>query len=85
MNEEQKELERNLRLIRELSKVENFQVWRDTVVVPIIGQIEAELSSEKADQMSEVVLRSKLKQLNSLKYIFNDVFEIAKMNLKDNK
>jgi hypothetical protein len=35
--------------------------------------------------MSEAILRGKLKQLNSLKHIFYQVFEIAKQNLKSNK
>ena len=82
---EQEQQERNLRMLRDLSNSEAFQIWIDEVVNPTIQILEAELASEKADEMSEPVLRGKLKQLNSLKYIFKDVFEIAKQNLKITK
>lgn len=82
---EQEEYDHRLRMLRELSNSEAFKVWREDVVVPIIAQLEAELASDKADSLPEPVLRGKLKQLNSLKYIFKDVFDIAKSNLKNNQ
>lgn len=82
---EDKELISNLRLLRDLSNSDAFKTWRDVVVEPIIRQLEAELSSNEADNLPEPILRGKLKQLNSLKYIFKDVFEIAKSNLNISK
>jgi hypothetical protein len=82
---EQEEMNNQLRMLRDLSNLEAFQVWRDIVAEPIIAQLEMELASEKSDSISEAILRGKLKQLNSLKHIFYQVFEIAKQNLKSNK
>ncbi len=83
--EQQAENERLLRLLQDLSKSEAFQAWRDGVVADDIARLEASLASKEADAMPEVILRAKLKQLNSLKYIFHDVFEIVKQNLKEIK
>ena len=57
-----------------LSKNEDFIFWKEQVVEPTIAQLEIELSSSAADLLPEAILRGKLKQLNSLKFMFRDVF-----------
>jgi hypothetical protein len=76
---------RLLQMLRDLSKHETFITWRDEVVSSNIQQLENELASDKADTMPEVVLRAKIKQLNSLRYLFYTVFEIAKENINISK
>jgi len=76
---------RQLKILETLQDLESFQSWRDLIVVPTIQQLEAEIASQEADKMSEVILRSKLKHLNSLKYLFYDVFDQAKAQRQLNK
>jgi hypothetical protein len=85
MNEEidvqtdtEKEANRQIDLIKQLVLDERFRAWVDTVVKPGIAILEAEIASEKADQMSEVILRSKIKHINSLKFYFEDIFQLIK-------
>jgi len=85
MKEEDLRAKRLLQMLRDLSKHETFITWRDEAVQPLIKQLEMELASEKADLMPEIILRAKLKHLNSLKYLFDDVFQIAKENININK
>jgi hypothetical protein len=65
----------NIELLKKLGRSEEFIKWREWVVEPAIQQLEIELASEKADEMPEVILRAKLKHLNSLKYFFKDIFK----------
>lgn len=77
--------DRLLRDLRDLSKFHPFITWRDRVIEPNIKALETELASDKADNLPEVVLRAKLKHLNSLKYLFKEVFEIAAETLENTK
>ena len=61
--------------LKRLHQSEDFQAFKSEVVDPTISTLEAELASEKADDMSEVILRAKLKHLNSLKWLFDRVFK----------
>ena len=78
---EQKE-KKKLQLLKKLSYMEEFQVWRDDFVKPIIENLELEIS-EKSDVMDETLLRSNLKYLNSLKYFFDVIFKEADSNLNN--
>lgn len=80
---EQEEYDRQNKMLVELSRLEPFQVWRDTVVKINLEALERDMAN--SDNLSESVLRGKLKHYQSLKYFFEDVFEIAKSNLKINK
>jgi hypothetical protein len=57
-----------------LKRNEDFKFWKEQVVEPLMAQLEAELASKDADLMPEAILRGKLKHLNSLKFIFKEVF-----------
>ena len=74
--------ERELKLVQRLRHMEEFQTWRDNFVQPIIDSLEYEIAT-KADTMDEVVLRSNMKHLNSLKYFFKVIFEEADSVLKE--
>jgi hypothetical protein len=76
--EESKKL---FKLLDTLNGYHEFTEWRDLVVKPQIDMLEAELNSAESDKMSEVVLRAKLKHLVSMKYLFYQVFDIAKQNI----
>lgn len=67
------ENKKNILMLKQLDKLEPFQIWRDWVVSPVIAQLEAELAN--ADKLDEVVLRANLKHLASVKYLFQDVFK----------
>lgn len=85
MNEEQQQIdEKLLRDLRDLNNDSRFQTWRENVCKPILDQLEADLSVN-ADSMPEMVLRAKVKHYFSKKYEYYQVFEIAKLNLKDTK
>ena len=73
---------KKLQLLKKLSYMEEFQVWRDDFVKPIIENLELEIS-EKSDIMDETLLRSNLKYLNSLKYFFDVIFKEADSNLNN--
>jgi hypothetical protein len=64
-----------LEALKRLHTNPDFVIWRDSVAKPLIAQLEAELASAEADNMSEVILRSKLKQVNSLRNLFIAWFE----------
>lgn len=72
----QKQADVQIDLIRKLAGNESFRAWVDTVVKPGIALLEAEIASEKADQMPEVILRAKLKHIHTLKLYFEDIFTI---------
>ena len=59
--------------LRRLRTNPDFVIWRDKVAKPLIAQWEGELAG--ADSLSEVVLRSKLYQVNTLKALFYTWFE----------
>lgn len=67
------EEKRQLLLLQQLQAYEPFQIWKELVVKGTIETLEAELNN--ADQLGEVILRAKLKQIASLKFFFSDVFE----------
>jgi hypothetical protein len=72
-----------LESIKRLANNEDFKNWVNDIIKPNIELIEAELASEKADTMSEVVLRAKFKHLSSLKYLFIDVFSVVNQQLEE--
>lgn len=78
MNEEeiQKQAEQQIDLIKKLIVNESFLAWVNGIVKPGIAQLEAEIASKEADLMPEVILRAKLKHINSLKLYFDDVFTL---------
>jgi len=78
-----KESKYKMESIIRLSRNEDFKNWVEEVVRPNIELIEAEIASKEADQMPEVILRSKLKQLNSLRYLFKDVFTIIAQQIEE--
>ena len=60
--------------LKRLNRSEDFKVFKEEVVNPTLAALETELVSDKADEMSEVTLRAKLKYLNSLKWFFDRMF-----------
>ena len=83
MNEEQ--TKQQFEIIQRLKGREEFKLWINIIVEPLIAQLEASLSSEEADKMPESILRAKLKHVNSLKYLFNDVFAQMAMAVEEEK
>lgn len=65
--------ERNIALLKQLSQMESFKVWRDWVAKPVLEQLESDLNN--ADQLEEVVLRAKLKHIQFVKELFYEMFE----------
>jgi len=78
------EEKRQLELLRLLSTREEFKEWVKLVVEPTIKQIEADLY-EKMESLSEVELRARLKHINSIKYMFEDIFAIVRQRLSEEK
>jgi hypothetical protein len=70
-----------LELLVKLSRLEEFRSWVKDLVEPTIAQLEAELA--KPLQYSEIDLKAKLLHLNSLKYLFKDVFTQSRQVLED--
>ena len=70
---DQEVMDKNIDLLKQLSAMEPFQVWRDWVAKPVLEQLEADLAN--ADQLDEVVLRAKLKHVAFVKDLFYDVFK----------
>jgi hypothetical protein len=62
--------------LKRLNKHPDFITWRDSVAKPLLTQWENELA--KADDLTEVILRAKLYQLNTLKALFYTWFENIK-------
>lgn len=62
-------------LIKKLAVNESFQAWVNTIVRPGIALLENDVALN-ADTMSEVVLRSRIKHIATLKMYFNDIFTI---------
>ena len=75
---------RQFELLRLLSTREEFKEWVKLVVEPTIKQIEADLY-EKMESLSEVELRARLKHINSIKYMFEDIFAIVRQRLSEEK
>ena len=73
---EKTEEELMLEALRRLNKHDDFIVWREKVAKPLLTQWENELA--QSDQLSEVILRANLKQLNTLKALFYTWFENIK-------
>lgn len=77
MNEEKTQIpeyERQIALLRKLNRFEEFQLWRDLIVKPIIEQIEGELL--RPCELDEANLKAKLMHLNSMKHTFYTIFEV---------
>jgi hypothetical protein len=72
---EEQRLKLALDLLNRLNKSEDFKAFKDNIVNPTIESLENELASVEADKMPEVILRAKLKHLNTLKWFFNKVFQ----------
>lgn len=73
--QDEKELNRQLKLLKVLRGLEEFRVWRDLVAKPIIDGLEAEINSKDADSMPEVILRAKIKHLATMKELFYNIFD----------
>lgn len=71
-----------LELLRQLSNREDFKEWVKVVVEPTILSLEDSLNSNM-ESLSEVELRARLKHLNSLRYLFKDVFAIVRQRLSE--
>lgn len=78
------EEKRQFELLRLLSTREEFKEWVKLVVEPTVKQIEADLY-EKMESLSEVELRARLKHINSIKYMFEDIFAIVRQRLSEEK
>ena len=63
-------------MLVQLEQVEMFRVWRDMIVAPYLTRLEQELQT--TDEMSEPILRYKLKTYQTIKDLFINVFEQAK-------
>jgi hypothetical protein len=69
---EKNEQELMLEALKRLHHNDDFIVWRDKVAKPLIAQWEREL--EKSDQLQDVIIRTNLNVLNTLKSLFNKWF-----------
>jgi hypothetical protein len=78
LTDQEKQANDQLQLVKQLAADERFRTWVEVVVKPGIAILEAEIASEKADQLPEVILRAKLKHINSLKFYFEDIFTLIK-------
>jgi len=66
--------------LKNLEHNDDFIAWKNFVVKDNIAMLDNEL--RKPLEFSETDLKAKLLQLNSLRHIFMDVFEIARDELK---
>jgi len=64
---------RKITLLKELSAMEAFHIWRDWVAQPVLESLEADLNN--ADQLEESVLRAKLKHVQFVRELFYDMFK----------
>jgi hypothetical protein len=74
-----KELDRRFSLILKLEGLEEFRIWRDLATNELIKNLQAEIDT-KADKMTEIELRAKLKTIQYLKYSFKNIFKEIRAN-----
>ena len=71
---------RQLELLKKLNYSEEFCLWRDEFVKPVLEQLKLELASD--DKLDEATLRSKLKSYYWLEEFFYNMFDKANFQLK---
>jgi len=75
MNEEQqKELDNEAKLLKELNEFHAFKVWRDSYVLPELEVIET--AKTKVLEMSEAEIKALILYEAKIKYLFKKMFEI---------
>ena len=74
MNEnQQKELEGQNKLLKLLSELKEFRVWRDNYILPELEEIE--LTKTKVMTMTEAEIKALILYEAKIKYLFNKMFE----------
>jgi hypothetical protein len=76
-------LKKQLQLLKKLNYNEEFILWRDQIVKPMIDALEVELSNPL--ELTEANLKAKLMHLNSLKHYFYRLFDSVEAELKLDK
>jgi len=77
------EEKRQLQLLRQLSVTEEFKLWRDIVVKPVLDEIDERLADPL--ELEEVELKAVLLMRNMIKGKFYMLFDNVEVQLKIEK
>jgi len=71
-DDQQKELDNQAKLLKELNEFQPFKVWRDSYVLPELETIE--VAKTKVLEMSEAEIKALILYEAKIKYLFNKMF-----------